>query len=341
MIIGSTPVRISFSGGGTDMPEYFNEFGGNVLTSTISKFTYAIFHPRYDDSFQAFSPDFEAHYKPTKYSKIKIETGSELAVAVIKYLKFKQGVNVIVASDVPGGSGLGGSGSLTVNLVYTIHKIKQKKISKSQIAEDSFHIGRKLLKMPIGKQDEYIASYGGLKYITFNKEKIKVEKIKINKPTLKKLDQNLILFFVGDTRNSTSILSQQLSRIKNKDKVIINSLNQVKLLCQEMHDSLRNNDITKFGEILNKSWLKKREFVKGVSNSKIDKIYQIAIKNGATGGKLTGAGGGGHMLFYCEKKNQQKLIHKLESMKLKHIDFNLYDKGPEIAYMSNKTQNQN
>lgn len=327
MFIGITPVRLSFAGGGTDMPEYFDEYGGNVISSTISKYTYSIFHPRYDSKFQAFSPDFEKHYKPTKFSEIKIESGSEIVLAAVKYLKFKTGVNIIVGSDVPGGSGLGASSALTVNLVHAITKLKNQKLSKSEEAEMAFHIGRNLLKMPIGKQDEYVAAFGGLNFLKFEKNKVNVKKVPISTSSFLELEKNLLLFFIGDTRDSSKILSEQIKRIKKRDKQIIESLNHVKNFAQDMYKSFVKNDITKVGDLLNEGWIRKKKFVKGVSNSKIDKIYEIAINSGATGGKLTGAGGGGHMLFYCEKRKQKKVIDRLTKLKLKHIEFNFEKKG--------------
>ena len=330
MIIGISPVRLSFSGGGTDMPEFYDKYGGNVITTSINKYTYSIFHPRYDSKFQIFSPDFERHIKPTKFSKIIIESGSEIALAAVKYLKYQKGTNVIVCSDVPGGSGLGASSSLAVNLVYSISKLQGKNISNTNIAETAFHIGRNLLKMPIGKQDEYITSYGGFNNIKFKKNNVSVNKIKINKSSLNELQENLMLFYIGDTRYSGNVLSKQLDKIKLRNKSIIKSLNQIKILTQDMHYALKKNDLTKFGELLHENWMIKKTFVNGISTNKIDKIYEIARKSGAIGGKLTGAGGGGHMLFYCERKNQQKIIKSFKKMKLNHIEFSFVTSGPKI-----------
>ena len=330
MIIGISPVRLSFSGGGTDMPEFYDKYGGNVITTSINRYTYSIFHPRYDSKFQTFSPDFERHIRPTKLSKITIKNNPEIALAAIKYLKYQKGTNVIVFSDVPGGSGLGASSSLAVNLVYSISKLQGKKISNTKIAETAFHIGRNILKIPIGKQDEYIASFGGFNNIKFKKNNVSVNKIKINKSTLNELQENLMLFYIGDTRYSGTVLSKQLDKIKLKDKAIIKSLNQIKVLTEDMHYALKKNDLMKFAEILHENWVRKKTFVTGISTDKIDKIYEIARKSGAIGGKLTGAGGGGHMLFYCERKNQSKIIKSFKKMNLKHIEFASSSSGPKL-----------
>jgi len=331
MLIGITPVRISFGGGGTDMPEFYNDYGGSVVSSTITKFTYSIIHPRYDNFFQAFSPDFQKHYIPTKLNKIRIKEGTEIASAVIKYFKYKKGINVILCSDVPGGSGMGASSSLAVNLIYVLSKITKKPMNKEKIAETAFHIGRKVLKWPIGKQDEYIAAYGGLNYIKFSKNKTTVSPIRLSRSTKTELDNNLLLFFIGNTRKSNTILENQIERIKNNDPQTMESLNIVKNLSKEVYSSLKKSDIENFGKLLDKNWKAKKKFSKLISNPRIDRIYESAISLGAIGGKLTGAGGGGHMLFYCEKSKQKKLISKMNQLGLKLVDFSFYEKGSRLA----------
>jgi len=335
MIFGMSPVRISFAGGGTDVPEFYSKYGGNVITSAISQFTYVIIHPRNDNSFQAFSPDFQKHYKPTSFSKLTIEDGTEIASSTIKYLKYKMGINVILFSDVPGGSGLGASSSLTVNLVNLIAYLKNEKWSKQKIAETAFHVGRKILHWPIGKQDEYASAYGGLNFIKFEKNKVSVNPIKLKKSSEKELENNLLLFFVGKTRNSANILSEQINRIKQNNNTTVDSLLYVKNLTLEMHDSLKKSDLTNFGNLLHQGWMAKRKFSSGVTNNAIDKIYSKALDSGAIGGKLTGAGGGGHMLFYCESKKQKSLIKEMTRLGLSQVKFNFYYDTPKITDTSN------
>lgn len=331
MFVGITPVRISFAGGGTDMPEYYEKFAGSVVSTSISKFTYSIIQFRQDNLFQFFSPDFQKHYKPTEFSKIEHQKGTEMISSVIKNLNFKKGTNIMIFSDVPAGSGLGGSSSLMVNLVKTISTINRDNLSKEEVAEKSFYIARKILKWPVGKQDEYISSHGGFKFINFSKEKIRVNQIKIKKRSLIELQQNLLLFFIGNTRNSSPILIKQIENIKNMQKDTLSSLHHVNNLSQEMYRALNKSDISKFGELLHKGWILKKKFTKNVTNKRIDKIYDVALKNGAIGGKITGAGCGGHMLFYCEIKKQNSLLKKMESLGLKKINFNFYNQGPKIT----------
>ena len=330
MFVGTCPVRISFAGGGTDLPEFYEEYGGNVIATTINHFTYVVIHNRRDKSFQAFSPDFQKHYKPTKLKNIEVEDGTEIASAIVKFLKFKDGIDVVLYSDVPAGSGLGASSSLAVNLVNTLTTLRGKKLTNVKIAETAFKVERTILKWSLGKQDEYLTSTGGFNFLEFTKNKVKVKPIRMNNVARSELDDNLLLFFVGLQRNSSNILSNQIQNIVQKNEDTIKSLKYVKELTLEMYDSLHHSDITKFGELLHKGWMAKKNFSKDVSNKKIDKMYDSALKFGALGGKLTGAGGGGHLLLYCEKHKQTSLILKLEKLGLRHINFKFYSKGPKV-----------
>jgi len=330
MFVGMAPVRISFSGGGTDMPEYYEKYGGAVISTNINHFTYVIINPRHDNSFQAFSSDFESHHQKSSYDKLEIKHGTEIAVSVVKHLKYKIGGDFLICSDVPPGSGLGASSTLAVNCIKTVLTLKGENWNKEKIAETAFHIERNILKHPIGKQDDYISAFGGFNFITFNKDRIKVSPIKLKKSLIHELEQNLLLFFLGVTRNSGIVLSKQLERIKENNLDTINSLHYVKQLAEELYDSIINSDIRNIGEILHKGWVAKKRFTKGVSNKQIDRIYESALNAGAVGGKLTGAGGGGHMLLYCEPSKRQNVIKKMQTLKLRHVPFKFHSSGIKI-----------
>lgn len=332
MLLGLTPTRISFGGGGTDMPEYYEKFGGIVISSTINHFSYVVVNKRKDNKLQIFSSDFETHNAPTKIDNITSKSGIELPVGILKFLKYKKGLNLILSSDVPPKSGLGSSSSIAVNLVNVIHHLNNKKISKSELAEISHNIERNYLKWPMGKQDEYIAAFGGFNKIEFSKKKIQVSPVKIKQKTLKELDENLMLFFIG-SRTNTSILTNQINDIKNKEPSVLNSLDKVKDLAFKLYDNIKKSDLTGFGEILNENWKFKKKFSKSVSNNKIDKIYDLAMKSGSIGGKLAGAGGGGHLLLYCEKSKQSKVVEKMKQFKIKEVKFSFYNDGAKILNM--------
>jgi D-glycero-alpha-D-manno-heptose-7-phosphate kinase len=336
MLLGISPVRISFAGGGTDMPEYYEKHGGIVITSAINHFTYVIVNKRKDDKLQIFSPDFETHSVAEKISKLRAKKGTELPVSIIKFLNYKKGMNLILSSDVPPRSGLGSSSSLAVNLINVVSFLKGSKISKSEMADLSHNVARNILKWPLGKQDEYIAAFGGFKKIEFKKDKIKVSSIKTSQKTLKELEKNLLLFFVG-SRTTSSILTNHISKIKNNDPKTLDSLSNVTELAHDAYDSIRKSNLTGFGELLDKGWELKKKFSNNVSNPKIDKIYKSALNSGAIGGKLTGAGGGGHLLLYCEKSKQSKVIQKMESFKLKQVKFSFFNDGAKILNLYDYT----
>lgn len=330
MFVGMTPVRISFSGGGTDMPEYYEKYGGCVISTNINKFTYVVLNLKSDNTFQTFSSDFETHHKKTDYETLEPKHGTEIPISVVKYFKYKMGGDFLICSDVPPGSGLGASSSLTVNCVNTITRLMQKKLSKQKIADIAFNIERNVLKHPIGKQDDYIASFGGFNYIKFEKNNVKVIPIKIKKSTMNELEKNLLLFFVGDTRKNSNVLSKQLKNTKQGNFTTIESLHKAKSLVDDFHDKLKNSDLMSVGELLNQGWIAKKKFAKGVTNDKIDRIYQNALKCGATGGKLTGAGAGGHLLLYCQNSKQQAVIKKMKSLGLTYVPFNFHSNGSKI-----------
>ena len=330
MIVGMAPVRISFAGGGTDMPEYYEKYGGAVVSTNINRFTYLIINPTHDNSFQAFSSDFGLHHKKSSYDMLQLKHGTEIPVSIVQHLKYRTGGDFLICSDVPAGSGLGASSTIAVNCIKTISTLKKVSLSKEKIAEMAFYIERYVLKHPIGKQDDYISSFGGFNYIQFSKDKVRVIPIKISKSSLENLEQNLLLFNMGLTRNSGKILSKQLKLIKQNKTDTMNSLHYVRQLAEELYASLKHSDIRRLGELLDDGWQAKKKFAKEVSNQHIDKIYESALKAGAVGGKLTGAGGGGHMLLYCEKSKRKNVIEKMQHVGLNQIPFNFHSSGQKV-----------
>ena len=330
MLLGASPLRLSFAGGGTDLKEYYENFEGSVVSTAINRFTYVIVTPRQDNSFQVFSSDFQVHFKPTRYDNLKPEPGSELVVTVVKSLDYQDGANLMLNSEVAPGSGLGASSSLAVNLIKTISTLKKEKMSNAEIAESAYDIGRNKLNWTIGKQDEYISAFGGFNFIKFNNDKVTVNKISINKNSLLELEKNLLVFYIGKTRNSSNILREQIKLITENNQETLNALHYVKELSEKMYSSLSQSDITKFGELLNIGWESKKKFAKDVTNEYVDKLYNLGIEYGALGGKLTGAGGGGHLLFYCEPSKQKNLIEKMQGQGLKQVQYKFHESGCKV-----------
>ena len=203
MILGRSPLRISFAGGGTDLEEYHNKFDGYALTFTINKFTHVIAKLRDDDKFQGFSPDFASHHPPKSYRKIEPVQGHEIVVTTLKQMRFRSGIDIFFSSDVAPGSGLGASSSLTSNLVNVICNIQRKNWSKNKIAMKAYDIGHNVLKWNVGKQDEFSSVFGGLNLLKFTKTKVSVEEIHLNKSTLQELKNNSMLFYIGKRKFSS------------------------------------------------------------------------------------------------------------------------------------------
>lgn len=336
MILGISPVRLSFAGGGTDMPEFYEEFGGCVVSSAINHFTYVIAHTRKDDYIQIFSSDFQSHHKPAKFENLVPRKGTEFPIGFIKYLNFKKGINLMISSDVPPSSGLGSSSSLAVNIVNVLSKLQEKKLDKNKMCEIAHYVQRNIIKVPLGKQDEYISAFGGFNFIKFSKNKIEVKPYSFSKNSILELEQNLLLFYIG-ARPSDNILNTQIKRTKSRDTKTIQSLETVKQIAETMHDSLSNNDFTKFSELLHKGWIEKKNFSEDVTNKRIDSIYEKSLKLGALGGKLTGAGGGGHFLLYCEPSKQKIILEEMKNQGLKHIPFSFQGEGCKILNLYDYT----
>ena len=331
MNLGISAVRLSFAGGGTDLPEYYNNFEGNIIASTINHFTYVMSNKRTDGKFQIFSPEFHAYVKPIPYDELTCNAkGTELASSTIKHLNSKSGIDLMLASDVEPASGLGSSSALTVNLVNTVATLNNKNLTKNELAENAHYIQRHFLNWPMGKQDEYISAFGGFNFIKFKKDKIKIIPIKLTKLNKNELENNLMLFYVGGGTHA-GILPNQVEQIKKNNQKVMSSLHQVKELAESMYQALKKSDITKFGELLHLGWTEKKKFSRNVTNTRIDRLYNKLIDAGAVGGKITGAGGGGHMLIYCEQSSKNKILEEAKNLKLKYIPFKFYSEGAKMV----------
>ena len=325
MIITKTPFRVSFCGGGSDIADFYEEYGGCVLSTTINRYMYLTIHPYFDESKTAL-----------KYSLNEIVDN----IADIEHSIFHavlnekniSGVEIGSTADVPSGTGLGSSSSFTVGLLHTLACYQGKYLSKERLAEEACRIEIEKLGAPIGKQDQYAAAYGGLNFYTFRKNgTVQVEPIIAKKHTIDELQNNLIMFYTGITHDANKILTEQKKNISQSDK--IQNLIRMCDLARELKNSLEQNELYNFGEILNEGWQKKRELAGGISNSKIDELYDLAMRNGAIGGKLLGAGGGGFLLFYCPKEQQELLQEKL---KLKKFPFRFENSGSSVVYIGDK-----
>ena len=335
MIITRTPVRISFGGGGTDIPGFYEEHGGAVVSITINKYFYSFYNPRDDEKIQMISSDFQSLLSVDDFYSLKFGEGFDIPSAVIKHFRLYHGFDLFTASEIPPGSGLGSSGAVTVNMVRLCSKLKNETMTQRQIAEDAFFIQRQILNLPIGKQDEYAAAYGGLNFIEFSEKDVSVNPIQIDPDTKKNLEKNLLLFFTKKTRQASTILQRQEDSIKGKDTSIIEAMIEVKNNAYHIKETLEVGDLKRFGSLLDQAWNSKKKMSPEISNDYLDRIYEIASQNGALGGKIAGAGGGGYFMFYCEEEKQENLKNAMASEKLAFLDFNFSDKGVTILNNGN------
>jgi len=327
MIITRSPLRVSLGGGGTDLPSYYREHEGFLIAAAIDKYVYITLH-------QTFVNEIII-----KYSKMeRVTTINEIQHPIIREaLKLVniQNPNLELASmaDIPSGTGLGSSGSFTCALLKALHAYKKTLIHPNELAEQACHIEIDLLKEPVGKQDQYISAYGGINCFRFCKnDTVEAKPLKISEETLYSLEDNLLLFFTGYSRSASTILKEQDDKSKNNDSSIIENLHFVKELGYKSQRAFESGDLEKFAELMNVHWEYKKQRSNAMSNSKINEWYDIAHKNGALGGKLIGAGGGGFLMFYTN--DNMKLRHAMAHEGLKEVRFKFDFEGSKVVAQS-------
>ena len=298
MIISQTPLRISICGGGTDLRDYYSIKGGFVLSTTIDKYIYVIVKQRFDDLIYV------------NYTKKEIvhsfdELEHELVREAAKLTGLQNGVEITMLADIPSsGSGLGSSSSLTVGLLNAFYNYLGERVTSEKLAYEACKIEIDILKKPIGKQDQYIAAFGGLSTLEFKEDDTVIrKKVNIESNLKRKLASNLLLFFTNITRTSSSVLTEQ----KEKIGMNIEYLDKIKALAYEAVEALNKGEINKIGVILAENWELKKKLASNINNPKIDKMYSRMLNGGALGGKIAGAGGGGFLLAYCTRDKQDIL----------------------------------
>ncbi len=332
MLIVRSPVRISFAGGGTDLPTYYEQFGGAVLSMAINKYFYTILGKRSDGRIQVISSDLRIFETWRDIATMNVKgSGLEIPLAVLKELGSDISVDLFLASEIPPGTGLGSSASVCVNMLKTVTSYLQMHLSKQELAERAFHIARNVLGRHVGKQDEFAAAFGGLNYITFHRDgSTDVRPLDIGADTLAELQSNLMLFFTGSAHHSWTILEDQEKSTRSQGSPATKALHEVYRLAQEMREALEKADLHQFGELLDKAWNAKKKVSAKISSSRIDKLYQVARHSGALGGKITGAGGGGFLLLYCEPDAQVEVRTALAAEGVQEMAFALDGNGAQI-----------
>ncbi len=332
MLIARAPVRISFAGGGTDLPAYYEEFGGCVISTSIDKYFYVFLQPSPDPTLQITSSDYQTFYRHQTETEQELYWEGDLSLprAILHHFGITRGVSMFLASEIPPGTGLGSSSTVTVALVKAITTAKGLKTNAQEIAELASYIEIQKMGMPIGKQDQYAAAFGGLNRIDFERDGATVTPLRLSIKTLTRLEQHIMLFFTGSTRAASNILSQQKQSSEKKDPKVLEALHAVKEMAFTVQTALERGDVEALGEILHESWMRKKRFASNVSNARLDELYDLARSRGVTGGKIAGAGGGGFLMLFCPPANQDGVTRALEDSGLKRMAFHFETGGARV-----------
>jgi D-glycero-alpha-D-manno-heptose-7-phosphate kinase len=323
MIITRSPLRISLGGGGTDLPSYYREHTGFLLAAAIDKYVYINVHRRFVEGFLL------------KYSSLEeAATIDDIKHPIIREaLKLvgirERNLEITSMADIPAGTGLGSSGSFTTALLKALHALKKNLIEPAELAEQACCIELEKLGEPIGKQDQYIAAYGGITSFRFLPDgRVEAAPLAISEETLFNLEDNLLLFFTGYARSASAILKEQDDKSKEADSVMVENLHFTKELGKQSQKALEAGELEEFARLMDRHWQHKKERSKGMSNADIDAWHDYAMANGALGGKVIGAGGGGFLMFYAGDKI--RLRHAMREKGLSEVRFRFDFEGTRV-----------
>ncbi|NWG19099.1 MAG: GHMP kinase [Chloroflexi bacterium] len=337
MLIARSPVRISFGGGGTDLAAYYSRFGGMVVSASINKYIYGIVTKNFDTTFQVISADYRS-----SILKVPVDgrayTGSlemRLGQVIYEHFNLRMPINVFIASEVPPGTGLGSSSSVSVTLCNICSTLVGENLNKRQLAETAYEIETRRLEAPIGKQDQYAAAFGGLNCFEFTTEGVRVTPLKMSTGGIRTLERRLMLFYTGATRQAREILSEQRERSEQRAGKTVEALHRIKELGWQIKAALEEERFDDFGGLLHESWQHKKQLASGVTNSAIDEAYAAAMHAGAGGGKITGAGGGGFLMIYCREEQQDAVHDALEGLGLLQVRCAFEFEGARILLHTN------
>ena len=327
MIITRSPLRISLGGGGTDLPSYYREHSGFVISAAIDKYVYITLHQTFVDSLII------------KYSQMeRVQRIDDIQHPLIREALRLNGVEpayieMASMSDIPAGTGLGSSGSFTTALLHAIYTLQNKVMTKQALAESACHIEIDVLQEPVGKQDQYISAFGGITSFHFHADDtVEVRPLQLSAETLLNLEDNLILLFTGYSRSASSILKEQDMRSRGREQTMTDNLHFVKELGYRSLRALESGDLREFAELMHVHWEHKKQRSNSMSNSEIDEWYDLARANGALGGKVIGAGGGGFLMFYTEEKT--RLRHVMQKAGLREVRLRFDLQGATVVTRS-------
>jgi D-glycero-alpha-D-manno-heptose-7-phosphate kinase len=328
MIISRAPVRLTLGGGGTDLKSYYSKYGGFLIAAAIDKYVFISANKRFYDNIRL-------SYSKTEIVDNVAEIEHRIFRAALTLLHIDGGIELVSIGDVPANCGLGTSSSFTVSLLNALHAYKRDFVTQKQLAEEACHIEIDVLREPIGKQDQYIAAFGGITCLTFEKNgDVLVEPLTISAETMDQLESNISLFHTGIERSASEILADQDEKSKRDDPAIIENLHKIKEIGLETRKALEKGKVDELGRFLHVHWETKRKRSSKMTDPFMDECYETACKNGALGGKLIGAGGGGFFMFYCHNSDKPGLSQAMKKAGLKPMRFRFDFEGTKILVNS-------
>jgi D-glycero-alpha-D-manno-heptose-7-phosphate kinase len=326
MILTRTPFRLTLGGGGTDLPSFYREHGGFILASGIDKYMFVnVNTPIVDDKIRV-------RYTLSEEVNHVDEVQHTLAREAMKLFGLTSGIEIVSTADIPAGTGLGSSSCYLVGLLSGLRTLLQEPTGPQDLAEEACHIELDVLGKPIGKQDQYMAAFGGLTCLWIERNgTVKVERLPLSTDLVNALERNIMLFYTHATRDATSILDKQNKATLQKERQVVKNLTEIKDIGIEIRGAILSGNLRKFGELLDAHWQCKKGLSKDISNIQIDEWYNLAKQNGAIGGKISGAGGGGFLMLYCED-DKQRLREAMCGAGLRELHFRIEFEGSKVVF---------
>jgi len=323
MIVTRTPVRIPLGGGGTDLPSYYTQYGGFLISAAIDKYIYIAVNKRFEKSIRV-------SYSSTEIADSVDDIKHPIVREALKHLKIDSGIEITSIADVPSNTGLGSSSSFTVGLLNALHTYKNEKVNAKDLAEEACYIEIELLKEPIGKQDQYAAAFGGIICLEIDRlGSVKTIPLKLSEDSLDQLESDTLLFYTGIKRSASEVLGSQNKNASLNQEKVVQGMHQIKKIGLEIKEAFEKEDLETFGKLLDQHWQTKKTLSEKMTQDRIDQWYEIAKKNGALGGKLMGAGGGGFFMFFCNN-GKNGFRKKMEQAELKEMRFRLDFEGSKV-----------
>lgn len=300
MIVTRTPFRIPLGGGGTDLPAYYSKHGGFVFSAGIDKYMFICLQEPFVDSL------IRVKYSRTETVERWSDVQHDLVRAALQAQGIENAIEIVSMADAPAGTGLGSSSCYLVGLLNGLHTLKREYVSVEQLAQEACHIEMNVLRKPVGKQDQYLAAYGGLTVLDIDKDgTVHVREARVSEATIEELNRNSLIFYTGKARDSGEILSGQSKACTNEDKSVVENMHLIKEIGYQVLDAIESADLTRFGHLLHQHWETKKRLSSKISDPRLNELYEAGRQHGALGGKIMGAGGGGFFLFYVEENHQR------------------------------------